>query len=747
MIHREADEDDDDDTIGHEHPLFQSVKKVLEMAFPYDDDQRRINFEAPSKVKARVLLVLGGPGCAKTSTMIRTALMCMIIGHKLLVLAVQDTAVDKFVRACEDGRKLLVSFMKKEKSRLENGSRDERLAAKHYLLILTLLGKLSTCRFEPVAAEFRNTLNMMFTTEKDKNLMYKNPKWTDEHAFDADTRVLALTVEAHKIGLEIAELMGQAESSQQEANIARSQRIVATQYWLDGIQSQIAQIWQEYNFSELQESVRHPLPPTVKLEYWLRHLYSLKKRPTDLSEARANDAVQELEKANTALDNSSEAELQKRKEEHLMAAQRAIQTCLSMQSMVATIYDNSLHPFLGVFKPTVVGHEEVSQTSYAAAASGLCIRHVKAHIFVGDPCQGVPFVVGKDASEFAEFAEKSIIRGLVEAGFDKWPLNNCYRSSEGSGNFINNYCYEGRLKYPLNTETHQYTIWLREVLRETYLDYNQDVIWGQDAFWINHTGRSQVEQDTSSSINAVEAAIAEKLVDCLIMKGIPQDQLRIICYYRGQLRAMKARTNAANRTVFVNTVDKEQGEECGIYIILTTYAAVPRQQRFKRSANKAFIQDPRNPGSAYSVPAHIRSLPRATVALSRDKYGHIFLGSIASWNQVWSYEEQRPLDWLHDMIKYAAGRHTLILDSTKVTTNIEIVDQDLRLIKQQVNQAVSLARQSRATRKQRRRRYSLTGNQEQQDTTISAALRQEEYIRTWTDQVATGSASDTSIDC
>ena len=95
-------------------PLHQMVLGIMRRLF--NASQMRILEGAFREIENSVCLVLGEPGCKKTSTLAHAVAILNFVGHKILVIAEKNLFLDNFMIKSEEARREFLDALGDDKS-------------------------------------------------------------------------------------------------------------------------------------------------------------------------------------------------------------------------------------------------------------------------------------------------------------------------------------------------------------------------------------------------------------------------------------------------------------------------------------------------------------------------------------------------------------------------------------------------------------------------------------------------------
>lgn len=157
-----------------------------------------------------------------------------------------------------------------------------------------------------------------------------------------------------------------------------------------------------------------------------------------------------------------------------------------------------------------------------------------------------------------ELFEKSLFEKLFEEApeYAKGILKTQYRMPSSIGKMVSKFFYDGELE---NGES---------CSSKTSLFFKENLNWIDTSKLKNN-----VEDDTMSPFNIVEATVIKDLIKSIRNKGI-NERVAIITPYKGQKRKIVEclRQEKINENVIVDTIDSFQGDEADIVIFSVTRA-------------------------------------------------------------------------------------------------------------------------------------------------------------------------------
>ena len=230
-----------------------------------------------------------------------------------------------------------------------------------------------------------------------------------------------------------------------------------------------------------------------------------------------------------------------------------------------------------VFQPTVIAIDEAGQLTMAAFAVVVTsYTSWEAIILFGDPKQLLPYLSSGRANEFKENAELSLL-GLLEAkGSRIIFLNLQYRMAPSIADWPARYFYKGLLNNHPDVDQDNDTRRIgREIAKNLYR-INGPQSAGSETWFVDVVhGVSRVQENGTSLQNYANADAIAFFIDRLIGKGVSADAIVILTYYSGQKSVLAARLAEfarakgrpwAGTSFEISIIDAYQGQEKDVVI-------------------------------------------------------------------------------------------------------------------------------------------------------------------------------------
>ena len=291
-----------------------------------------------------------------------------------------------------------------------------------------------------------------------------------------------------------------------------------------------------------------------------------------------------------------------------------------------------------------VGHiDETGQLTMAGIANVLTsFPNMEGLTIWGDPNQLLPFNSNRNANEFSENAELSVLALLEEKNYPIFRLDLQYRMAPAIVEWPAKFFYKGLLKnHPSVLVDTEYRKAARDISINEYKRKGPNGN-GSEYWMINVANGVSRAQDNGTSLqNHANANRIANLVDQSLIRGVPASKITVLSYYTGQLSLTvhkieeTAKANERNwdfkPSYQISSVDSFQGEENEFVFVELVVA----HQQALRPAAAADAEDSgeEDDGSenfkrSGRVTAHVRSANRLCCALTRGRSCVVVVGQL-----------------------------------------------------------------------------------------------------------------------
>ena len=588
-------------------PKFATVADEDEDGFTAD--QIEIFTSDWKKVPNNLKIILGGAGSQKTTTLAWSTVLLMTVDHSVQVLSEQDEASNKFCR-------LVYRLMKYAQNNYKFG--------KH-------LHNNKIIRFLPPSYEIHAMKSELDRVELVNGTLTigKNDaaSWKKRPEFMAMFDNFRCYMED--------------QMSQDNPDGIEGQQLRAKAFTTD-----LEKLKENHQRLDAKERV-FELPLECSMGY---HIERLRESDPGLSA--------KFEAAEEAVNNFEEGEgdFTDVQTNFTNRAHDLMGAALSQANMVVSTYISAAHPLLREnFKPTIVAHEEASQTKVATAAIGISLRDIQCHIFIGDEYQLLPHSSTKVVDEFNKTTNLSILKWFLLKGVPYRRLTVQFRMHPSIFQFPNESFYDGKVTSAKCTKKDNSK---RELFRSvisrrygrTVPTYDQT----SQYFGINvkYGVSAPVPGSTSLQNYASATAVAGTVQDLIGLGAASPSDIVVLCYYAGQ--RSRTRKLLDDAQIETHTVDKFQGSDKPFVLLDMTSAPAPHVRFDGLMGGEA----------TKKLSAHVVLPERLCVALTRAKDGLLVFGNFDSWNYKIAHGDSSHLEaMVHNMVK----RNIVLHDDTRDT--------------------------------------------------------------------------------
>ena len=292
-----------------------------------------------------------------------------------------------------------------------------------------------------------------------------------------------------------------------------------------------------------------------------------------------------------------------------------------------------------VYNPTLIAIDEAGQLTMAAfAVVATSYTNWEAIILFGDPKQLLPFLSSGRANEFRLNAELSVLGLLEVKGGRVIFLNLQYRTAPSIANWPARYFYKGLLNNHASTlvDTDIRRVG-RQICKESYKIQGPEGKGSETWFVDVMNGVSRVQENGTSLTNYANADAVALFVDELMGKGVPAEKIVILTYYAGQKSVLAARIEEyakvkgrawAGTSFETSTVDAYQGQESEI--VIADFVATNLGGVTKAFHDDVDDEDDANPKEQALVSAFVKNAHRLCCLCTRARSVFVIFGQLTA---------------------------------------------------------------------------------------------------------------------
>ena len=622
------------DLTAEKPAVWKAWKKYL--GKKYRDNQAQFNVVTSIEhVENKMTACIGPPGTGKTTVLADTTIGAVMCGHKTLVCAVSNNAVDKAANSVWD------NFPKEQRN------------------------KFKFLRYETTSAEMQAYLTREDITEDDAKDQDARPKYKKPSTIEDDDLITQTMAEASQLQHESDNLLmglykmhGNFQRAYEELRKinARKRSNVAAAMTLPNRVFLLTQKDQYDAFADFQSEMtayRREKMDAAELDRIRQtggyrteaELIALGQDKLDETEIAARerdgripsrksrdksfeyrDCLRDYVENNGKVKKDAKLKFKRlRKEVVIRVMQETHCVFASCNNAGSDIMK------LG-FRPRFINIDETGQLTISALANVLTsFTGWLAVILFGDPKQTLPFFISGRANEFRLNAQTSVLALLEEKGYPVLRLVLQYRMAPAISQFVSRFFYDGLMKnHPSVLTDNDLRAKARQISKSHYgiTGPNGD---GSEYWMIDvANGVSRVQLNGTSLQNYANADRLATLVDQTLFQGVKPAQITVLVYYTGQLALvshkieMTAQRNGRQWTFGsgkqVSSVDSFQGEE-NEFVFIDVVTAHQKLQEKGRADDSDSEEDEGAEGfkSSGRVTAHVKSPNRLCCALTRGK--------------------------------------------------------------------------------------------------------------------------------
>ena len=336
------------------------------------------------------------------------------------------------------------------------------------------------------------------------------------------------------------------------------------------------------------------------------------------------------------------------------------------------------------FSPTMIFCDEASQVSIPEICVPLTtFTKWECLVLVGDSLQFNPTVTSTVVNEFGPNARLSPLALLQEKGFPTILLDEQYRMAPALSQFPRAQFYDGKgLKDSQKVKSDND---VRETIRGWTLqipDVHGYKGKGTEYLVVDIPyGCSRQEPNGTSLVNYANATVVIIIIERLLKeKAIKPSMFKVLCYYEGQVRLINRMIREdlesdenVKKAIVVTTVDSFRGKEGQIVILDTVVARDLLLSYVGKPAGKKPATETPNDSSDddsgqeseirwASVPKHVRDQNRLHIGLTRGIDSTIVLCQTGLLRSTAKFARGKRYNCLVNMVSDAANRKCLAVN-------------------------------------------------------------------------------------
>ena len=544
----------------------------------YADNPRQFEvLEELEHIDNRITSIVGPPGAGKTEVLTDSMNGAVMMGHKVLVTAVSNKAVDnaaiKMWNSFPESHRRKFKFLRLETYSTEN-----------YAL-------LARQGFQDLGADIhaRPEYKAPTSLSEDDALTEVFTKAVADYS-ENQAKLAKLFKQFRDIDKALAEYRKATAKKESgvPARLTLANRIFDMQLEddIEAARTFEAEV-DAYRSEPATEEEVNAAGAAGAPEPMLRAMRSEKLTEEEIQARVADNRMQSLEVRNpssqyTKVVNdyiAADGDLPKSKRQSFKTLRAAmVARVLKDTDVLFTTCNNSGSDVVkDVFQPTVIAIDEAGQLTMAAFAVVVTsYTSWEAVILFGDPKQLLPYSSSGRANEFRENAELSVL-GLLEVKKCRIIfLDLQYRMAPSIADWPGRFFYLGLMRsHPGVLEDNDIRRIGREISKESYKiigpEGNGSETWFVD---VMH-GVSCVQEHGTSLQNYANADAIALFVDQLIGKGVSADMIVILTYYSGQKSVIAARIEEyarakgrawAGTSLEISTIDAYQAQQAEVVI-------------------------------------------------------------------------------------------------------------------------------------------------------------------------------------
>ena len=532
----------------------------------YADNPRQFEvLEELEHIDNRITSVVGPPGAGKTEVLTDSMNGAVMMGHKVLVTAVSNKAVDnaaiKMWNSFPQSHRRIFKFLRLETNSTENYALLARQGFQDLAASLEEDDALTEVFSKAVADYSENQAKLAKLFQQVRDIDKALAEYRKATAKKESGVPARLTLANRIFDMQLEDDMEAARTFEAEVDAYRSEP--ATE-------------------EEVNAAAAAGAP-----EPMLRAMRSEKLTEEEIQARVADNRIQSLEVRNPSSEYTkvvndyiaAGGDLPKSKRQSFKTLRAAmVARVLRDTDILFTTCNNSGSDVVkDVFQPTVIAIDEAGQLTMAAFAVVVTsYMNWEAIILFGDPKQLLPYSSSGPANEFRKNAELSVL-GLLEIKKARIIyLDLQYRMAPSIADWPGRFFYMGLLRnHPCVLEDNDIRRISREISKNYYGINGPEGVGSETWFVDVMHGVSRVQENGTSLQNYANADAIALFVDQLIGKGVSADVIIILTYYSGQKSVIAARIEEyarakgrawAGTSFEISTIDGFQGQEAEVVI-------------------------------------------------------------------------------------------------------------------------------------------------------------------------------------
>ena len=331
------------------------------------------------------------------------------------------------------------------------------------------------------------------------------------------------------------------------------------------------------------------------------------------------------------------------------------------------------------FDPTVIFLDEGGQITLASLSVPLTtFTNWEALFLFGDIQQLEPTVLSTAFNEFYDNGKQSPLALLTEQGFKPILLDTQYRMAPALSKFPRDQFYDNKGLKDADIVKQDNDV--RRAVRKVSLELGVKGKNGEGSefFFANVShGCSRVEVNGTSLVNHANVEAIIDLIDRLILtKVVKAAMIKVLTYYQGQRRLLKQRVYEKNWSkiikdaIEIHTVDSYQGNEAPVLIIDTV--AAKDSLTWQKAQEGTNDDDAEEIGGedfirVGAVTAHVRNPNRLNVGLTRGQDATIVFGQASLLRGTYRRSRAKQVNAVSNLIGDAVSRNCMWNNTTEDT--------------------------------------------------------------------------------
>lgn len=283
-----------------------------------------------------------------------------------------------------------------------------------------------------------------------------------------------------------------------------------------------------------------------------------------------------------------------------------------------------MHPIHTMYNPPSPPGQCLETDVLSAIA--LMENRISQMVFVGDDKQLGPVVLCPDLDE-SGFDQSLFERILKNPLYDSQSptfnpvlsnqLNYNYRSLPTILDLFNDLFYRSQLR-AIVQPSEQSAKYQTLALLQSVLPQNPLRAPTQGVFFYDVLGTQQRSESSPSWLNPREASVVLYLLERIVAKGVPLEDIGVIAPYQGQVRYLREEVGLRGLDKLrIGSVEEFQGQERPV-IIISAVRSTEEAYRYTESSNLGFVKNPKRLNVAISRAQSLLVIVGNSIVLSRD---------------------------------------------------------------------------------------------------------------------------------